>query len=112
MFALLINAPGVVYGPGLTMAPGYIEYGSGFVDCEPVYRPVASRVHCPRPLCCRRCSHPGSSHTRRVQAGSDAHIPGFGMRAINTKTTRSWVNGTKTCGTASKPFAGLETAAA
>jgi hypothetical protein len=37
MFALLT---GVVYGPGLTMDPGYIKYGPGFLDCKPVHRPV------------------------------------------------------------------------
>ena len=45
------------------MAPGYIHYGPGFVDCKPVLRP----------------------------AGSDAKKDGFGMRAINTETGREWV---------------------
>ena len=39
MFALLVAASGidvsnptVTYGPGLTMAPGYINYSDGFID--------------------------------------------------------------------------------
>ena len=39
MFALLVAASGidvsnptVTYGPGLTMAPGYINYSNGFID--------------------------------------------------------------------------------
>ena len=45
------------------MAPGYIHYGPGFVDCKPVVRP----------------------------AGSDAKKDGFGLRAINTETGRKWI---------------------
>ena len=41
MFALLT---GVVYGPGLTMDPGYIKYGPGFLDCKPVHRPVIASL--------------------------------------------------------------------
>ena len=48
MFALLT---GIVYGPGLTMDPGYIKYGPGFLDCKPVHRPVIvnhRRIEMPR----------------------------------------------------------------
>jgi len=80
MFALLISVEGQeTYGPGLTMAPGYIQYGPGFIDCMPVHRVPASDAH-----------------------GYADH----GMRAINTESGRHWVAGEKWCGTAGAPLPG------
>jgi hypothetical protein len=50
MFALLVAASGidvsnptVTYGPGLTMAPGYINYSDGFIDWCVCHLPANSQ---------------------------------------------------------------------
>ena len=80
MFSILMSGGTVTYGPGLTMAPGYIHYGPGFVDCMPVVRPP----------------------------GSDAAKNGFGLRAVNTDTARFWQAGEKVCGRSTGRFSGYK----
>ena len=111
MFALLLAASGidvsnptVTYGPGLTMAPGYINYSDGFIDwcvCH-VTSPTRSSRRSSLTRLCTQCSGEALGSLGRGATCNNArprcqHLPHMAKR--DQTLHGDWPDGLTGCST-------------